>query len=325
MCAKLFMKDPLDKVEYAPKRLRAFVDLVRPFTLLAPVLGGFSGALLGLITSGDLHSFDIAPAPPFLIWHSFPFFQVLSGIASLVFLNAASNSLNQVYDHEIDRINKPYRPIPLGIITEKEGLWIAGLLYVLSIWRAAMVNRTFLLMVCVLILITIGYSVPPLRFKKRVWLSNISIALPRGMLGLVAAWTITADIGSPTPWIMGSVMAIFLTGSITTKDITDIEGDREFGMRTLPVVYGKKKAIILSTPFLVAPFLLMVLYWYLGLLPGSSIVMAAVFFVWSMYLIILLIRSGDREDLHFENSPAWKQNYLMLLGLQMGFLVIFLV
>lgn len=319
------MKEPLDKAEYAPKRLRAFVDLVRPFTLLAPIFGGLSGALLGLIAEGNIHSLEVVSTPPFLIWHGFPLFQMLSGIAALVFLNAGSNSLNQVYDCEIDRINKPYRPIPQGIITEKEGLWIAGLLYVISIWRAAMVNRTFLLMVCVLSLITIAYSVPPLRLKRRIWLSNISIAVPRGMLGLVAAWTITADIGDSAPWLMGSVMAIFLTGSITTKDITDMEGDREFGMMTLPVVYGKKKAILLSAPFLVVPFLLMVLYWYLGLLPGSSIIMAGVFLIWSIYLIILLVRSGDREDQHFENSPAWKQMYLMLLGMQVGFLIVYLV
>ncbi len=319
------MKDPLDKVEYAPKRLRAFVDLVRPFTLLAPVIGGLSGAMLGLIVEGNIHSFDVVPSPPFLIWHGFPFFQVLSGIAALVFLNAGSNSLNQVYDADIDRINKPYRPIPQGVITEKEGIWIAGLLYAISIWRAAMVNRTFLMLICVLALITIAYSVPPLRLKRRVWVSNLSIAVPRGMLGLVAAWTITADIGSAAPWVMGSVMAIFLTGSITTKDITDIEGDRAFGMRTLPVVYGKRRAILLSAPFLVAPFLLMVLYWYLELLPSSSIFMAGIFFFWSLFLIYQLVRSGDREDVHFENSPAWKQMYLMLMGLQLGFLVVFLV
>jgi 4-hydroxybenzoate polyprenyltransferase len=104
-----------------------------------------------------------------------------------------------------------------------------------------------------------------------------------------------------------------------------MKGDSAFGIRTLPIVYGKKRAILMSAPFLVVPFLIMVVYWYLDLLPESSIFMAGIFFFWSLFLIYQLVRSGDREDAHFENSPAWKQMYLMLMGLQVGFLIISLV
>ena len=56
-----------------------------------------------------------------------------------------------------------------------------------------MVNPIFLIIVSILILITIAYSVPPLRLKKRLWISNISIAIPRGLLGFLAAWTIVGQ------------------------------------------------------------------------------------------------------------------------------------
>ncbi|MBN1538919.1 MAG: UbiA prenyltransferase family protein [Candidatus Thermoplasmatota archaeon] len=325
LCAKLFMKDPLDKVQYAPKRFRAFIDLVRPFTLLAPALGGITGSLMALLVQGDLSKPFLSGEWPFLHVPGLPLMTMFSGVTSLVFLNAASNTLNQVYDRDIDVINKAYRPIPMKVVSPLEGIWIAVALYGIALWRAAMVNRYFLLIVAVLILFTISYSVPPFRFKKRLWLSNISVAIPRGMLGIVAAWSITGDIMDPTPWVIGSVMVVFLIGSTTTKDITDIPGDVMFGMKTLPVYYGKKKAIILSSPFLIIPFVMMGLYWYLDLLPGYSLSMALVFLIWSILLIYLLYKEGDKEDEHFENSPAWKQMYLMLMGMQLGFLTLFLI
>lgn len=319
------MKDPLNKAEYTPRRFRAFIDLVRPFTLLAPALGAITGSLMALLVQGDLSRPFFSAEWPFLYIPGLPFFTMISGITSLVFLNAASNTLNQVYDRDIDIINKAYRPIPMGVVTPREGIWISVVLYGIALWRAAMVNRYFLLMVVVLILFTISYSVPPLRFKKRLWISNISVALPRGMLGIVAAWSITGSITDPLPWVIGSIMAVFLVGSTTTKDLTDVPGDARFGIRTLPVHYGKRKAIALSSPFFILPFIMMGIYWYLDLLPKYSLVMAVVFMVWSGFVIYLIYKEGDREDEHFENSPAWKQMYLMLMGMQMGFLTLFVL
>ena len=325
LCAKLFMKDPWEKTEYAPKRLRAFVDLVRPFTLLAPAVGGFSGACMAMLIQRNMGSPTMSTAFPFLDWPELELYKIISGIASLVLLNSASNALNQVMDRDTDRVNKPYRPIPSGLISPKEGIWIAVLLYGLALWRATLVNRMFVLFVSVLILNTIAYSVSPLRLKKRLWLSNISIALPRGLLGIVAAYSIVGDPFQPEPWLLGSVMAVFLVGSTTTKDITDMEGDREFGMRTLPVVYGKRNAILVSVPFFVIPFVMMVAYWYLDFLPGPTLYVAVLFLMWSLLVAFLLIKEGDREDEHFENSPAWKQMYLMLMGMQIGFLSLFIL
>lgn len=319
------MKDPIEKTEYIPVRLRAFIDLVRPFTLLAPAIGGFSGAMISLIAQDKIGLPTFTATFPFFVWEGLPLYNLVSGIAALIFLNAASNSFNQVYDRRIDAINKPYRPIPSGIVSPREGLWISIFLYGFTILRASFVNRYFLLMISILVLFTIAYSAPPLRLKKRLWLSNLSIALPRGMIGFVAAWSIAGDPGDITPWLLGSVMTIFLIGSTTTKDFTDMRGDRRFGIRTLPVVYGKRLSIIYSAPFFILPFILMGLYWYFDYLPGSSIFMAVIFFIWSSVLIYLLYKEGDKEDAHFENSPAWIQMYLMLMGFQVGFLLIFII
>ena len=324
MSPKVFMKDPIDKAEFAPKRFRAFVDLVRPFTLMAPLLGGLSGAFLGLIIEGNIQTPVITSVPPFIDWPGVPLIEIFSGIVALVLLNAASNTLNQVYDRDIDLINKAYRPIPSGIVSAREGFWIAILLYGFSLWRASLINRWFLIVVSVLALFTFLYSIPPVRLKKRLWIANLSIAIPRGILGFVAAWSITADISNPIPWLIGSIMGIFLVGSTTAKDFTDMEGDRKYGMRTLPVVYGKKWAIYLSIPFLLLPFFLLGFYWFLNLVPNLTIIMTVIMLIWASIVTFMFIKAADKEDEHFENSPVWMQFYLILMGMQLGFLLVYI-
>lgn len=322
--ARLSQRESYEKVEFLPKKIRAYIDLIRPFTLLAPAIGGTAAALIGLCLANN--SFITVP----LIMENLT--TLIWGVSTLVIVNAASNSLNAAYDVDIDKINKPYRPIPAGIVTKDEARSLAWILYLVTIWRAATVFRfTYSFLVLLIMLITIGYSMPPLRFKQRLWISNLSVAWARGMLGFVAAWAIFDDPlrptngwpFDPTPWAIGLIMFIFLTGATTTKDFTDVKGDRRFGMRTLPVVYGVRRAALYSSPFLVAPFVLIpigalfhILKWETNLL--------VVLVVWGFYLIFLLSKAKFSQDQKLENSPVWTHMYLLLLAMQLGFMAVYI-
>jgi 4-hydroxybenzoate polyprenyltransferase len=320
---KLSPRESYEKVEFFPKKIRGLIDLIRPFTLLAPAIGGTAAALIGLCIANASYL-----TAPLIMAH---LTDLIWGVSTLVIVNAASNSLNAAYDVDIDKINKPYRPIPSGVVTKDEARSLAWILYLVTIWRAATVFRfTYSFLVLLIMLITIGYSMPPLRFKQRLWISNLSVAWARGMLGFVAAWAIFDDPlrpyngwpFDPRPWAIGMIMFIFLTGATTTKDLTDIKGDRRFGMRTLPVVYGLRKAALYSSPFLVAPFILIpvevlmgVLDWHANLL----VILAA----WAGYLIYLLSKANFSQDQKLENSPVWTHMYLILLAMQLGFMAVY--
>ena len=75
-------------------------ELARPFTLIAPALGMFTGSVIAL---------GAAPAVPITSW---VVIRIVLGTLMAAVLNAASNTLNQVTDLEADRVNKPGRPIP---------------------------------------------------------------------------------------------------------------------------------------------------------------------------------------------------------------------
>jgi 4-hydroxybenzoate polyprenyltransferase len=168
-------------------------------------------------------------------------------------------------------------------------------------------------------IITIVYSVPPFRLKNRLWISNVSIAFARGLLGFVAAWSIFGDpFSEATPWIIGGVMMIFLIGAITSKDFTDIIGDRIHGARTLPVVYGIRKAAMISGPFFVLPFLLILVALMAGILQLGRfwLVLLA---IWVVVIALLMQTVATREEKSFENSIVWVNMYLFLIALQVFF------
>jgi 4-hydroxybenzoate polyprenyltransferase len=331
---KIFAKDSYKKAKYSPK-IRGIVDLFRPFTLLAPLIGGLAAALMALaidplpkyenrfILEGAFIGPEFQWSYPFILWE-FPLLELITGVSALILVNAGSNILNQVYDLDIDKINKPYRPIPSKVITKDEARTAAWLVYLITLWRAATVGSgAFLFLILIIMLITIFYSMPPVRLKKRLFISNMSIAFARGMLGFAAGWSIFGDPFNQTPWLIGFLMAIYLLGAVTTKDFTDLKGDKKYGMRTLPVVFGKQKAIAISAPFFVIPFILIPY----GIWRGHFIDAAMILFVlilWGFYIVYLLYRYGDTPDKKFENTSVWIHMYLMLMAIQIGFCIVYI-
>ena len=186
---------------------RAAIRLTRPFTLLPPLLGILSGAVCAF---GSVHNASPHVTPGLLG------VVALGGLCASL-LNAASNVLNQITDLEVDRINKPDRPLVTGEASTASAWRLTWVLYVLAMvptwWivvpavpglaaRAlapASSHQAFFLFLSGLVA-TLVYSVPDFGRTKRlgVW-ANVTIAIPRGTLLKVAGWTLVAAAFSAEP------------------------------------------------------------------------------------------------------------------------------
>jgi len=286
---------------------KSLLELCRPFTLLAPFVGFLSAAVMA--------------------GHSFPRGAAYLGALSAMLLNAASNGLNQVFDLEIDRINKPARPLPSARLTTRQAGLAVMLLYVASVALAALVNKTFLIIVLFTAFATYAYSAPPLRTKRVFWLANLTIAVPRGLLLIVAGWASVARVNTVEPWFIGLIFALFLLGAASTKDFADMDGDRAFGCMTMPLVIGVRRAAWVVAASLVAPFVLIPVGIRVGILSGNPwllVVLSATLSSWGAYAGYLLVRNP--EQLASErNHPSWKHMYLILLFAQIGMAISYLV
>jgi 4-hydroxybenzoate polyprenyltransferase len=299
------------------RKLKAYVDFARPFTLAPPALGVVSGA----VTAWGSHGTHYAITPAMLR-------PVLWGALMAAVLNSASNAINQIYDLEIDRVNKPKRPLPAGALSLSEAWGFTLLCFVLA-WVLAWLatpsglesHRECFFIVLFTSVLVWAYSAPPLRTKRHGIWANVTIAIPRGLLLKVAGWSTVKTILDVEPWFIGTIFGLFVLGASTTKDFADIEGDRAGGCQTLPILYGVKKAAWMIAPFFVLPFLLIPVGVAAGTLTGNPTLLnllATLLVGYGIYTVYLLVRRP--EELAFtENHPSWTHMYLMMMVAQVGF------
>jgi 4-hydroxybenzoate polyprenyltransferase len=175
---------------------------------------------------------------------------------------------------------------------------------------------------------TFVYSVPAFgRTKAHPLGANLTIAIPRGCLLKVAGWTMVARASSFEPWFIGIIFMSFLLGAASTKDFSDMEGDRAGGCRTLPIRYGVRKAAWMISPFFIFPWLLMPVGAHYGILTGNAkflAILGVVLALWGAYTVWLIVRNPE-ELTSTENHPSWRHMYLMMMAAQVGFAVAYLV
>ncbi len=312
-------------------RLKPYISLARPFTLLPPLLGIISGAICAW---GSAHN----PDPTRAVTASVVMTVALGSLCA-AFLNAANNALNQIYDLEIDRINKPNRPLPTGELTIRQAWVFTWIMYVAGLVPTWLVvvhpydtwsQKLFaplgwhecFFIYFVAFVSTFVYSVPAFgRTKAHPIGANLTIAIPRGCLLKVAGWTMVARALTFEPWFIGIVFMLFLLGAASTKDFSDMEGDRAGGCRTLPIAFGVRKAAYMIAPFFVLPWLLIPLGAQMGILTGNRTALIALGFilaVWGAYTVWLIVRNPE-ELTATENHPSWRHMYLMMMAAQVGF------
>ncbi len=300
---KLTMKDSYVHKRFFSKHIRGYIDLLRPFTLMAPFIVSMSVMVASLVYTKT--------SVPKNWW-------VTVGNASLTvaLVNAASNALNQATDEEGDRISKPYRPIPKGIIGADEAQSLAYILYLFALLRAVTINQWFGLFIFLIMIFTVLYSLPP-RMKRFLFLNQLWISIPRGLLGILAAWSVFGNPFQPLPLIIGGLATLYLVGGMSTKDIVDAKADKTVGVKTLVNTLGVRRTAVVSVLFMIAPFIFIPIFINIGLLE---------FFFWPLSILMIgalivfyLMLKGDSESATLENIHAWSIMYIVYIIYALGF------
>lgn len=201
-------------------RFIGYIQLVRPFTLVAPILAGIFGVLTPIHNIGFNHFLTA----------------VYVGV-TLALAQGAGQCLNQYADVELDKIVKPYRPLPSGLISREEALGLAWLLAMFSVARAFTISTFFGLTVLALLFFAVFYSLAPFSPRRVHPLVNVGwMALSRGFLPMLAVWSVYGDLSKA--WEYSILTFLWVLGFQSTKDIGDVKGDKQFGIKTVPASYG---------------------------------------------------------------------------------------
>jgi len=170
----------------------------------------------------------------------------------------AGNAMNDYFDREIDAINRPERAIPRGAVPPRGALAFSVLLFAAAVALALTLPLVALVIAGVNLAALVAYTE---LFKGLPGIGNAVVAYLGGSTFLFGG----AAVGD----LRSVVVLAFLAAASTftreiIKDVEDIVGDREEGLRTLPIVVGEDRALWIATAVLGAAVLASPLPYLLG-------------------------------------------------------------
>ncbi len=208
---------------------------------------------------------------------------------TVLFVTGAGNGMNDYFDVDIDRVNKPSRPIPSGRIKPMEALVFSISILVLGIAIAFFVNFICGLIALFNSLILIYYAK---KLKKTPFFGNVSVGYLTGSTFLFGA----AAFGVEG---ISALLVLFILATLATiareivKDVEDMEGDEKDGARTLPILIGAKKASYIAVSFGFVAMLASPVPYLQGLLDIRYLLLVSVANIFFIIAIIAILVHND--------------------------------
>lgn len=202
---------------------------------------------------------------------------LLPSLLAALACNVYITGLNQWSDVEVDRINKPWLPIPAGKLSRANALRIVLVCGALAIGLSLLFHWHFTLLIASIMAIGTAYSLPPLKFKRSHLLAASAISLVRGILVNLGFYLHFFTMGEqpwfsvPLPaeiWPLAVFVIAFSLGIAWFKDIPDTKGDAAYRFGTLAVRLGRSRAFLLGVGVVSIAYLYVAVAAWVGQLPA---------------------------------------------------------
>ena len=200
---------------------RAALELIKPITWFPPMWA----YLCGIISVG--------------IWPESWMLVILGVLLAGPIVCGMSQAANDWCDRHVDAINEPHRPIPSGRIPGRWGLWIALAMTALALLVGWQLGPWGFGATVVGVLAAWAYSAEPIRAKRSGWWGPGLVGLSYETLPWFTGAAVIAA-GAPRFEIVAIALLYGLGahGIMTINDFKAIEGDRQMGIKSLPVTMG---------------------------------------------------------------------------------------
>ena len=245
---------------------------------------------------------------------------IILGVLTYIFLAASTNIINDIYDIEIDKINRPERPIPRGSISLKQAkeLFFLYLIIaiILSLLNTLIISLTLINLILVSFFGFIGWVYAKWG-KRSGFLGNIIVGISYS-IGLVYGGYLNGPI--IPPYILYFFLTAFslLVAREIVKGCEDIEGDKNQGVKTLAIKIGIKASRNVSVLFALFAILFFILPVFTSILNKFLFIIFMVIGLIEVGYVIVLMLTLDlnKEDLK-------KISLLLKIGMFLGLIAFF--
>lgn len=208
-----------DKIQ---TQLIAYIKLMRPVNVIITGLSVFLGAAIcGNIGENAL--------------------SVILAIISASIVAAAGNAINDYFDVEIDRINKPERPLPSGTLSPNHARIFYFMLIFISMVLSVFISIQALTIVIIVNILLFFYSK---RLKRTAIWGNLTVSLVSALAFIYGG----ISVGNVRQaWIPAAFAFLFHLGREIVKDVEDVKGDKASQADTIAIKFGAKTAINIAS------------------------------------------------------------------------------
>jgi chlorophyll synthase len=187
-----------------------------------------------------------------------------------------SQAANDWCDRHVDAVNEPQRPIPSGRVPGRWGLYVALAMSALALAVGGTLGPWGFGATVLAVVSAWAYSAEPVRLKRSGWWGPGLVALCyEGLPWFTGAAVMAAGAPRFEVVVMAGLYAFGAHGIMTLNDFKALEGDRQHGVRSLPVVLGPEVAArIACTTMAMAQALVIALLFVFGR-PGHALAVLA--------------------------------------------------
>jgi len=175
-------------------------------------------------------------------WH-FNLFSIMAAgiLLSSIFLAwMASVVVNDLYDIRIDMMTNSDRPLPRNVFSRSEYMDLGWILFGLSLLGGLVISIKFAFLLLAYQVLAWFYSASPYRLKRFPVVATFFSSLASVLVLIIGFNLFSGEENmSIFPWRVLGLLVVALTLSLPIKDFKDIEGDKNDGVRTIPVIFGE--------------------------------------------------------------------------------------
>jgi len=246
---------------------------------------------------------------------------IILGALTYFFMAGSGMVINDIYDVEIDKINRPERPIPKGAISLSEAKYLYAGVFILgitiSIIHSIIFNLQFLNVIIATFFGIMGWIYAKWG-KRSGFFGNIIVSISFSMGFIYGAILNSSNI--PIYIYFFFLNSIFgLLSREIIKGCEDIEGDKEQGVNTLAIKIGLKRTPYISMICVFLSILFFILTAFTELINRLAFSISMIFGILVVFYAAILMPKKNLDKKDFS-----KISLLLKIGMFLGLIAVVL-
>lgn len=276
-----------------------YLRIIRPINLLLTILTQWLFYLSASRTGGGLSNIDFS---------NLRFPESITATLACVLVAAGGYVINDIFDIETDKINRPGKRIAVESTSVKSMRIYYLILTSIGLFFGYFTGLGMGILSTVIAILLYFYSSD---FKSEFLMGNLLISLMAGMVVYIASRGVF--MVNKAYFAEFSSIAFFITfARELIKDLEDYTGDKEQGYETFAISSGPTKTKLLSSFFIICSLALLFLVAFTGNQLEFWVFLGIILAPLHIYLLFKIYTA--EEKLHYSHISKWLK-YSMFIGL----------